>query len=170
MGKGLWVTLDSRVWGQLQKRGLWKSLHPKASLPTGMEALLSRQLGERVVQEATLLAERFKGRKRLDFLHPTTTGGEEEDGWAYTILLHPHKAGREGVLGPHPTFAPTFADQDQADRFTAALRALTPDKAAADAVAVKQSSVTAPLGIALYRLHMWYASIAREKEAASAGR
>uniref|UniRef100_V5GEX6 Uncharacterized protein n=2 Tax=Kalmanozyma brasiliensis (strain GHG001) TaxID=1365824 RepID=V5GEX6_KALBG len=170
--KGLWVTLDPRVYAQLHKKASYKIVSSEATLLAGMEELVERQLAERVVQEAELLERRFRGRRRLDLFDAS---GEGED-WAFSIQIAAKgEKGRDddaGVLGTKPSFKPTFKDVAQADRFRSAMRGLTPGETSAESkpdgnatveyaekvYRARRSHLTAPLGIALYRLKMWTSS------------
>ncbi len=57
VGKGVWLTLDPRIFAQLEKKAAYKVLNSKATLVKGTERLIAKQLGERVVQEVMLLRE-----------------------------------------------------------------------------------------------------------------
>ncbi len=175
-GKGVWVCLDPRVYAQMQRRASYKMIHPEATLVGGMEELVWWQLGERVVQEVELLRGRFGGRKRLD-LFARGEGGEDT---SFAVRLpSPHQqkeghvgAGEDASSRPKPTFVPRFNDGQQVDRFRSALQSLIPseaqDASPADGAGrarmvdtvyrAKRSHLTAPLGIALYRLNMWLSS------------
>lgn len=148
---------------------MYKALNGKAELVPGMEELVARQLGERVVREAEGLAGRFGGRKRVDLLR--VGGGEEED-VEYWVRLQGGKGGR---MGGKPVFAPRFADENQGERFSRAIKGLVREEEGGiggeiKVCGVKQSSVTAPLGIALWRLRMWTRSVSAASEEDGAAR
>ncbi|CBQ68579.1 conserved hypothetical protein [Sporisorium reilianum SRZ2] len=160
LGRGVWCTLDARVLGAMLERGSWKIVSARAEMGREMGALVWTQLGERVVQEAHVLAERFSGRKRLDLFHV------QEDAAKVSFAIRMSRASastptlqRQQHAGT-TIFEPVFKDPDQAERFETAIHALTPSlaqEAAQDGTVffAKQSHITAPLGIALYRLNMW---------------
>lgn len=164
VGRGVWCMLDPRVVGKMQERGSWKVVSPKAVV-VQMEALVWTQLGERVVQEAELLSERFVGRKRLDLFRPSETEGR----CSFAIRIPRWSEGtteaamqeQEDASGSTALFEPVFKDPDQAARFVTVIRGLTTSISQSDAIEerrlfyAKQSHITAPLGVALYRLNMW---------------
>lgn len=166
-GKGAWVTLDPRIYAHLHKRGSYKLLNPKAVLMDAMDELIWTQLGERVVQEAHLLAEQFQGRTKIDLVHSWPLAGTEQSHpnetmpISFTVDLNSSSSSgaQEAVWDPTPLFAPRFKDQAQMERFAAAIRMLGslgdghPSTGAQ--YRVKKSNVTAPLGVALYRLQLW---------------
>lgn len=160
VGKGIWFTLDPSIYSQLEKRGSYRILNPKANVVRGMEGLIWRQLGERVLQELELILERFQGRKRVDLIHPKKEKEEEEEGEnvSFSIRMEMEGEREEARLGAVPSFVPKFADETQKERFEAGVKRLATLSGAGElkeVYRVKQSSLTAPLGVALYRLHLW---------------
>ncbi|SPO29482.1 uncharacterized protein UTRI_04787_B [Ustilago trichophora] len=171
LGKGIWLTLDSRIYSHLAKRGSWKSLNSKATLLGGMEELIWFQLGERVVQECQLLVDRFGEHKRLDLIGRLEEGAAEgcEGTMGYSIWLTKGKGQVESEeqtrLGANPIFSPKFKQESQKERFITAIHRLASignnEEARLEAkYGVKHSNITLPLGIALYRLHLWTQSLA----------
>ncbi|KAJ1597061.1 hypothetical protein NDA14_004476 [Ustilago hordei] len=157
VGKGIWLTLNPGVYAQLERKGMHKMLNPKAGLVGGLQELVWRQLGERVVQETELVLALFAGRKRIDLI---TEGGQ--CAVSYTIQIG--EGSGEGELGANTIFVPKFADEEQKNRFEERLRALAKlsgvEGAKAEQVyGVKQRQVTAPLAVALYRLQLWTRSL-----------
>ncbi|KAJ9474161.1 hypothetical protein PHBOTO_004219 [Pseudozyma hubeiensis] len=158
-GKGVWVTLDPRVCKRLVEKGAWKAVYSKAMVGKGMEELVRWQLGERVVQELEVLVERFGERRRLDLIAEEDGSWTEESGWAIHIQQHGGETKRSSKL---QTFTPQFQDTAQAEKFHNTLRKLIPSPQHSNQATgpssvyrVKQSHITAPLGVALYRLNMW---------------
>lgn len=158
-GKGVWVTLDPRVCKRLVEKGAWKAVYSKAIVGKGMDELVWWQLGERVVQELEVLVERFGERRRLDLIEEEDGSGTEESGWAIHIQ---RDAGETEHSSERQTFTPQFQDTAQAEKFHNTLRKLIPPPqhlaqatAALPIYRVKESHITAPLGVALYRLNMW---------------
>lgn len=141
--------------------GSYKGVHPKAVIVEGLDGLVEKELGERVIQEAELLRERFGGRKKgCDFvLRQNKTEVEEQDGSeGYRICLDT----REESAGK-TVFTPRFPEDRQRNRLKEALESLLPpqgDSKAREVYRMKQSHITAPLGIALYRLNLWTRSLA----------
>ncbi|SPO28390.1 uncharacterized protein UTRI_04787 [Ustilago trichophora] len=165
LGKGIWVTLDSRIYSHLAKRGSWKISNPRAALLEGMEELIWLQLGERVVQECQLLVDRFGDKKRLDLISSCNPTAERV---GYTIRLPTQQQGQgkqEESLSANPIFSPEFKDQRQKERFITAIHLLasignqSEQPSLNPKYGVKQSNITLPLGIALYRLHLWTHSL-----------
>ncbi|SPC63034.1 uncharacterized protein UHOD_06001 [Ustilago sp. UG-2017b] len=168
VGKGIWLTLNPGVYAQLERKGMHKMLNPKAGLVGGLQELVWRQLGERVVQETELVLAVFAGRKRIDLITEWEKGEKGEKGESgqcavsYTIQIG--EGSGEGELGANTIFVPKFADEEQKSRFEERLRALAKlsglEGAKAEQVyGVKQRQVTAPLAVALYRLQLWTRSL-----------
>ncbi|KAJ1034734.1 hypothetical protein NDA13_000989 [Ustilago tritici] len=163
VGKGIWLTLNPGVYAQLERKGMHQMLNPKAGLVGGLQELVWRQLGERVVQETELVLALFAGRKRIDLITEGEKGEKGEIGQvSYTIQIG--EGSGEGELGANTIFVPKFADEEQKSRFEERLRALAKlsgvEGAKGEQVyGVKQRQVTAPLAVALYRLQLWTRSL-----------
>ncbi len=81
---------------------------------------------------------------------------------SFRIRLDSTPAEEEMGGRTQPVFRPQFKDQDQTRRFEEAIRGFAAYNelgAKAKDFTVRQSHITVPLGIALYRLHLWSQSI-----------
>ena len=165
VGKGIWLTLDARVYAQLGKKAAYKALNNRAVLMDGMEGLVWEQLGERCVQEVELLVERFAARKRIDLI----LGVGEVGKCLFTIRLDES----EDEVSECTVFTPNFKDEAQKERFKNAIQKLASIGREQGEVAGKgkgeyrfrQSNITVGLGVALYRLKMWSRSTQAAKAA-----
>ena len=61
-GKGLWFCADQMVYERLRQRQLHRQVAPEAKISPRLGSLITRQLQQRVVQEAELLYERVRTR------------------------------------------------------------------------------------------------------------
>ncbi|SNX85773.1 uncharacterized protein MEPE_04482 [Melanopsichium pennsylvanicum] len=165
-GKGLWFTLDQRVFFQFERRGSWKILNSRAILGAGMEKLLHVQLGERVCQEVELLVERFSGRAKLDLiLRKNDDIAQDQIGFTIRCSETEQEKAQRTNLGSIPVFVPMFREESQMQRFSTAIQQLVSigkcDKEAEKNMQtdkefkIRRTNVTVPLGIALYRLALW---------------
>ena len=150
-GKGIYLTCDRRIYAELESRASYKSVDPKAGLAKGMAELIARQLGERCCSELDVLVERFKGRRKgVDLFRMVQEG--EAGRTSFAIRM---SDGEDQNWTGIQVFQPKFSDQEQRQRFKTALQTLTKSSDKDQVYYAKQSHITAPLGIALYRLNLW---------------
>ncbi|KAI5481804.1 hypothetical protein MNV49_000081 [Pseudohyphozyma bogoriensis] len=82
-GKAMYVMCREEAVDMLQKKGSYKRLNASAVMPSYSTSVIKSQLARRIVQEATLLAERAKARpKPYDCpFRPLEKGEWENRGW-----------------------------------------------------------------------------------------
>lgn len=159
-GTGTWITLDARVFAHLRQKASYKRVDSKAVLAAQIEDLVWWQLGERCIQELHELVDRFGTSRRLDlFARPDDDTLLQPRRWQIRLQTQ-----TKDVRVESHVFQPSFQDAHQSQRFQQAIQDLlapTPEMHELACVyTVKHSHITAPLGIALYRLNLWVSNAA----------
>lgn len=161
-GKGMWVTLDPRMLARLEQLRNYKMLNPRAQISDGFASLVHNQLSQRVAQEVQLLQRKpdsmsavksFETQQETErYIDTLREQIQENDLPSFVLSLTSLTNTPDpcsGTTAPPLMFQPQLFNEEHQEHLASLL---SPHAAFHVFPAIP---ATAPLGIALYRLHLW---------------